>query len=132
MTTPRPVRGYRDLIVWQKATALRREVHLIVVALPREARFELGAQIERAALSIPSNIAEGHARLQRKDYRQYLSIARGSAAELETQLLALSEDYPALHAQIGHAVGLRHEVARMLSAIIKKLESHQTGAGRVR
>ena len=86
---------------------LRRQVHLIVTALPREARFEIGAQIQRAALSIPCNIAEGHARPSRRDYRQYLSISLGSAAELETQLLALGEDYAFLAEQIDAALSLR-------------------------
>ncbi|MDB4876805.1 MAG: four helix bundle protein [Gemmatimonadetes bacterium] len=119
--SPSPIRGYRDLIVWQKAMKLRRRVYLIVTALPPQDRFEIGSQVLRAAVSIPSNIAEGHARLHRQDYKQFLSIAGGSAGELDTQLVAIAQDNPSVLAAVKSALSLLSEVQRMLTAIIKKL-----------
>ena len=116
-----PIRNHRDLIVWQKAMLLRRRVHLIVATLPAEARFDVGRQARRAALSIPSIIAEGHARPSRQDYRQYLSMARGETGELDTQMRAIAEDYPHTAPESDVAPGLVDEISRMLTAIIKKL-----------
>ena len=80
------VQNFRDLIVWQKAMALTLEVYKLTRQFPKEELYVLASQVRRAAISIPSNIAEGHAR-QGREYANYLSIARGSAAEVETQLL---------------------------------------------
>jgi four helix bundle protein len=120
LSNDEPIRNHRDLIVWQKAMLLRRRVHLIVAALPREARWDIGRQAERAALSIPSNIAEGHSRPSRRDYRQYLSIARGENGELDTQLRAIGEDFPDA-GDTEEALSLVDEISRMLMAMIKKL-----------
>jgi four helix bundle protein len=116
-----PIRNHRDLIVWQKAMVLRRRVHLIVAALPREARWDIGRQTERAASAIAPNIAEGHSRPSRQDYRQYLSIARGENGELDTHLRAIAEDYPQIAPNTEQALTLVDEISRMLMAMIKKL-----------
>ena len=116
-----PIRSHRDLIVWQKAMLLRRRVHLIVGSLPREARWDIGRQVERAAGSIAANIAEGYGRPSRQDYRQYLSIARGENAEVDTHLCAIGEDYPDVRTDVEQALSLVGEVSRMLMAMIKKL-----------
>jgi len=81
------IKDYKDLIVWQKAMDLAEEVYRLVKKLPKEELFALSDQIRRAVISIPSNIAEGHERNSIKEYYQFLSIAKGSKAELETQLL---------------------------------------------
>lgn len=81
------VQGYKELIVWQKSMTLVQEVYLLTRAFPKEEMFGLTSQIRRSAVSIPSNIAEGRSRRTRKDFSQFLAIALGSAAELETQLL---------------------------------------------
>ena len=80
-------KSYRELIVWQKSMELAEKVYLLVKALPKEETYALSDQMRRAAVSIPSNIAEGHARQSQKEFLQFLCIARGSRAELETQLL---------------------------------------------
>jgi four helix bundle protein len=116
-----PIRNHRDFIVWQKAMLLRRRVHLIVAALPREARWDIGRQTERAASAIAPNIAEGHSRPSRQDYRQYLSIARGENGELDTHLRAIAEDYPQVAADTEQALSLVDEISRMLMTMIKKL-----------
>jgi four helix bundle protein len=79
------IRSYRDLEVWRAAMDLVVLVYRLAVLLPANERFELSAQIRRAAVSIPSNIAEGHAR-RGKSYRYHVVVALGSTAELETQI----------------------------------------------
>ena len=81
-----PIRSYRDLVVWQKAVELVTEIYRLTQTFPKEEMFGLMSQMRRAAVSIPSNIAEGHGRLSRKEYIYFLGNARGSLAELETQL----------------------------------------------
>ena len=78
--------GYRQLRVWQTAMDLTDAVYDLTKRLPSDERFNLVSQMQRAAVSIPSNIAEGHGRASRGDYRRHVSIARGSLMELETQI----------------------------------------------
>jgi four helix bundle protein len=82
---------FKDLIVWQKAYLLTLEIYKISTLFPKEERFGLSSQIRRAAVSIVSNIAEGYARNHSKEYRQFLAMAYGSLAELETQLLLVKD-----------------------------------------
>ena len=81
------VTSYRDLVVWQKSMRLVADVYRLTPTFPDSERFGLTSQLQRAAVSIPSNIAEGQGRLATKEFRQFLGIARGSLKELETQLL---------------------------------------------
>lgn len=85
------VRGYRDLMVWQQGRELVRQTYQLTQHLPKEELYGLTSQMRRCAVSVPSNIAEGHTRDSRKEYIYHLSIAAGSLAELQTQLL-LCED----------------------------------------
>ncbi|MFL5598531.1 MAG: four helix bundle protein [Gemmatimonadaceae bacterium] len=80
------VQTYRDLRVWNTAVELTLEVYRITEAFPRSEQFGLTAQLRRAAVSVASNIAEGHSRSTRGEYRNFLSTARGSAREVEVQL----------------------------------------------
>ena len=80
------VKCYEDLVVWQKAMLLAKRVYCLQRSLPKEEVYALGDQIRRAAVSVPSNIAEGFGRESDKDFRHYLSIARGSLCEVKTQL----------------------------------------------
>jgi four helix bundle protein len=79
-------RHFRDLLVWQRAMSLARAVYLETEALPQKELFGLQSQMRRAAVSVPSNIAEGHGRLNDGHLRQFLATARGSVFELQTQL----------------------------------------------
>jgi four helix bundle protein len=79
------LRSYRDLVAWQKAMDLTVAVYRATAGFPRTEEFGLRGQMRRAAVSIPSNIAEGYARQTTKDYLRFLRQARGSAAELSTQ-----------------------------------------------
>lgn len=80
------IRSFRDLVVWNAAMDLVLTTYALAAKLPATERFELGAQLRRAAVSIPSNIAEGHAGGTRQRYLNHVRIAVGSLAELETQL----------------------------------------------
>ncbi len=85
------VQSYKDLRVWKQARVFVKTVYLITKKFSKEEMFSLTSQIRRSAISIPSNIAEGYSRHGLKDYINFVSIAFGSAAELETQLLLASD-----------------------------------------
>ena len=85
-STGRLITSYRDLDAWQLAISIVIETYRVTAALPAEERFGLTAQLRRAAVSIPSNIAEEHSRLGATEFRRFVSIARGSVAEVETQI----------------------------------------------
>ncbi|WP_370841615.1 four helix bundle protein [Megasphaera sp.] len=120
-----PVKCYQDLVVWQKAMRLAREAYLIAKKLPYEEKFALSDQLRRSAVSIPSNIAEGHARGSDKEFVHFLYIARGSNAELMTQLI-LCVDFGYLTDVDVRRVKLQsNEVGRLLNALIAKLRKKQ-------
>lgn len=115
------VRDYKDLLVWQRAMELAEEVYRLSRKLPREESFALGDQLRRAAVSVPSNIAEGSGRDTRKEYAHFLSIAIGSIRELETQLLIAVRVGHLSTADCRTAFGLLSETSRLLHAIRSKL-----------
>ena len=78
--------GFRDLRVWQSAMSLVEQVYLTTRTFPRHETFGLASQMQRAGVSVPSNIAEGHTRAHLAEYLQHIAIAQGSLAELETQI----------------------------------------------
>lgn len=113
------VRDFKDLIVWQRAMELGEEVYRATSRLPEEEKFGLKSQMRRCAVSIPSNIAEGKKRGSIGDYVQFLRVADGSAAELETQILVAqrlfgTEDFD-------RAMTLLLDVQRMLGKMISTL-----------
>ena len=81
------VKSYRDLVAWQKSIDLVIEIYVCTRFFPREETYGLVSQLRRAAVSVPSNIAEGHARLSTGEFRQFIGHALGSLMEIETQLL---------------------------------------------
>ena len=81
------IRDHKDLTIWRKSLDLVVEVYRLTRSFPKEEQYGLVSQLRRAAVSIPSNIAEGHERIHRQDYVRFLSISRGSIAEVETQVL---------------------------------------------
>lgn len=121
---------YRDLKVWQRAMDLAVESHRITRRLPSSERFALANQIRRSAMSVPANIAEGHSRHHRDDFLRFLSIARGSLAELESHLL--------IAAHLGYIEGVdlaplitkASEVSRMLAGLVRALRRSRRGEGR--
>jgi four helix bundle protein len=84
-------KSYRDLEVWRKALSLAKDVYNATGAYPKDEKFGLVSQMRRAAVSVPSNLAEGHARSGGGEFKHFVSIAMGSVAELETQVI-LSKD----------------------------------------
>lgn len=112
---------YKELIVWQKSYQLTLDVYSVSKFFPKEEMFGLISQIRRAAVSIPSNIAEGNSRGSKKEYVQFLRIALGSSTEVETQLL-LCRDLGLIKAMDYNRIqSLLEEVIKMLSVLIKKL-----------
>ncbi|HHX08753.1 MAG TPA: four helix bundle protein [Chloroflexi bacterium] len=118
------IRNHRDLIVWQKSMDLVEEVYRLSNFLPKEEMFGATNQLRRAAFSIPSNIAEGNARNSSKDYARFLSMARGSKAETETQLEICVRIGYLNEEQTRKALTLCDEIGKMLYAMIQKL-NHQ-------
>ena len=92
---------HRDLEVWQRSIQLVTSVYLLSKSLPKDQRFIIGDQLQRSAISIPSNIAEGACRGSNKEFARFLNIALGSISELETQLIICSklEFFENLHIQ---------------------------------
>ena len=111
------VKHYKELLVWQKAMALVTEVSLLTARFPSEEKFGLISQMRRAAVSVPSNIAEGHARHGTKEYLQFISHASGSLAELETQTLAAINLKYCTGEESKNALGLVEEVQKMLAGL---------------
>ena len=116
------IRDYRDLLIWQKAMDFTLEVYLLTKQFPREERFALTSQLRRSSVSVPSNIAEGHAR-QGNEFASYLSIARGSLAEAETQLLLAAKVGYIHREEINKALGLAEEIKRMAASLTMKLRN---------
>ena len=117
----RPNYSYRDLRVWRRSMDLCRIIYEHSSRFPADERYGLVTQMRRAAVSIPSNIAEGQGRLTDKEFRQFLEIARGSLRELETQTL-LARDLGYINdAFASRARSVMDEVSRMLNALITKL-----------
>lgn len=115
--------GYTDYKVWQMAMNLAAEIYKVVKLLPLEERYSLGDQMRRAAVSVPSNIAEGHSRGTTKDFIRFLYISRGSVAELETQLrLSVKINY-LKNEDIEHAMLLCSQDGKMLTSLIHKLNT---------
>lgn len=110
-------KDFKDLIVWQKSMELVAEVYRLVKKLPKEELYALSDQIRRSAISIPSNIAEGQGRNSMKEFNQFLAIAKGSKAELETQLLLCVQINYLDKAEIDTASTLIQEIGKMLNAL---------------
>ena len=115
------IHSYKDLMVWQKAMDLVVEVYRIVQLLPKEETYGLSDQMRRAAISIPSNIAEGKMRNTRREYINFLYMARGSNAELQTQCLICARIQYIDEKELIKTLSLSNEVGRMINALILSL-----------
>ena len=120
-------KDYRELIVWQKAMALARFAYAQTAGLPKNEAYGLLMQMRRAAISIPSNIAEGHGRLTDLQFRHFLGNARGSLYELRTQF-ELAGDLGYLDPQqVRKLMEQSAEVTRLLNGLIGSLRSRKEG-----
>ena len=119
--TDNRVEDYKDLIVWKRSMELSTVVYAIAKKLPKIETFALADQIRRSAVSIPSNIAEGYGRTTSKEYARFLSIARGSVYELETQLILCVRLEYLEESDLAYALSLSNEIIKMLNVIIPKV-----------
>ena len=114
---------YKDLVVWQKSVELTKAIYELTEKYPASEMYGLTSQMRRSAVSIPSNIAEGYRRSGKKEFKQFLSIAYGSGAELETQL-EISKALPlGKNLTFDQAENLLSEVMRMLNKFISTLRT---------
>lgn len=111
------------MIVWQKAMDLTVLIYKITIKLPKEEIYSLTNQMRRSAVSIPSNIAEGQVRNSTKEYIQFLRIAQGSRAELETQILICQKIGYLSDVDIFDIINLTEEIGKMISSMIVKLKN---------
>lgn len=116
------VKSYKDLIVWQKAIQLVKEIYRLTAKFPPSEQYGLSLQIRKAVVSIPSNIAEGYGRKSPKEYAQHFSIAYGSALELETQVFIANELKFTAKQDFISSEQLLAEVARMLNSMTSKMK----------
>lgn len=114
-------KSFRDLHVWQKAFELVLAIYRLTEPFPRTEIYGLTQQMRRAAISIPSNIAEGFKRYHSKEYRQFLHIALGSCAELETQLNISKELGYAPEGDYANIADIINHISKMLTNLIKRL-----------
>ena len=121
MTERRSVPAHRKLIVWQRAIDLACACYKLAGQLPRYERFELAAQLRRSSSSVHANIAEGVGRRTRAEFTMFLSIARGSAMEVDshTEMAVRVELLP--RSEVERAQGLANEIIRMLSTMMRRL-----------
>jgi four helix bundle protein len=118
------VRSYRDLVAWQKAIQLVLEVYRLTQCFPKVETYGLVSQLRRAAVSIPSNIAEGQARMSTGEFKQFLGHARGSLTEVETQII-IAQQLSYLESDAAEDILHRAaEVGKVLNGLIASLPSH--------
>ena len=118
------IKNYRDLLVWQKSMDLVVEIYRLTRLLPKEEIYALSTQMRRAAVSIPSNIAEGQQRRSTKEFIQFLSIAKGSNAEVQTQLsICIRLDF-FTQEQTRYAFALSEEISKILTKLSSSLSTN--------
>ena len=114
--------GYLGLQVWQKARVLAKDIYVLTRSFPREEMFILVQQMRRAAISILCNVAEGRGRRSRPDYRHFVLMARGSAFELQAQIIIASDVGYLAEATAESFVERTAEIARMLSGLVRYID----------
>jgi four helix bundle protein len=116
------IQSYRDLEVWQKSRMLVTQLYQLTKTFPKEENYGLTSQLRRAAVSVPSNIAEGKSRRATKDYMRFLDIAYGSVAEVETQLFIACDLGYTTEKNVSSLLGGYAEIGRMLNGLLSSLE----------
>jgi len=120
-TAPKKIESHRDLIVWQKSVDLVVQVYQLTGAFPPSEIYRLVAQATRAAASVPANIAEGHARSSRRDFANFLAIAKGSLMETETFLMIAIRLGYLQNGAADRTLELITEISKMLTVLRRKL-----------
>lgn len=122
------IQGYRDLLVWQQSMSLAEEVYKVTGDFPKTEIYGLTSQLRRAAVSVPSNIAEGQARNSTGEYVQFLGVSKGSLAEVETQLEIACRLGWLSPADKERLLTQADEIGRMLAGLINKLRLRATSS----
>jgi four helix bundle protein len=122
------VKTYRDLVVWRKAVDLVEQVYRSTSEFPRQELYALTTQMRRAAISIPSNIAEGQGRQTTKDFLHFLAIARGSSRELETQCIIAQRLGYTNQSQTSEVLARTEETDRLIGGLSRALRDKQQRA----
>lgn len=115
------VKSYRELVIWQKGIKLVKKIYKITDQFPKQESFGLSAQLQRAAVSVPSNIAEGQAREHTGDFRRFLFISIGSIAEIDTQLEIAKQLGYISDTDFSTTIEFVIELRKMIHGLIKKL-----------
>lgn len=126
---PRERRSVRDLVFWQRAMLLAGDVHRLVQSFPPVERYGMSSQLLRASVSIAANIAEGRGRFSRREFANYVSIARGSLAETETLVILARQVGYLTEAQSAPVEQQCEALYRMLTALHKKLAPRNVAGG---
>jgi four helix bundle protein len=111
--------SYRDLFAWQKAIALAHFIYELTESFPKREMFGLTSQLRRAAVSVPSNIAEGNGRITRGEWQQFLGHARGSLLEIETELIISHRAKLISDVQLDAVLGRCSEVGRLINGLLR-------------
>lgn len=117
------VMSYKDLVAWNKAMELVIEIYRVTKNFPKEEIFGLMSQLRRGAISIPSNIAEGKGRLSKGEFRQFLGNARGSLAELETQILISQKLNYLDEAETNKILTMVEEVGKVINGLLSAVKN---------
>ncbi len=119
------IRDYRDLKIWQTAMGLAEQVYLLSAQFPKPELYSLTAQVQRSAVSVPSNIAEGHARRSPAEFLRFLAIASGSLAELETQITLAHRFGYIPGKQLEEVLGKVSEMGKMLHGMQRSVKARR-------
>lgn len=118
------IKNFKDLKIWQKGIQLVEDIYILSKTFPKEETYGLKSQLRRSAVSIPSNIAEGFARIHNKEYRNFLYIAFGSCAELSTQTIIASRLKYVDKKKADTILFKIDEISKMTMSLIKKLNTN--------
>ena len=118
------IKSYNDLDIWKRSIKLVEDIYRLTKSFPKEELYGLTSQMRRAAVSIPSNIAEGFTRFHNKEYKQFLYIALGSCSELSTQIIIASRLKYFGNNKIEQLLNEIDEICRMTMSLIKKINSN--------
>ena len=117
------MKDYKDVVVWQRAMQLVEEIYRLGKHLPKDEQLGLSSQLRRAAVSIPSNIAEGYGRESKNEYLHFLKISRGSLYEVETQLFLCIRVGLFQKEDVKQAFGYCSEIGKMLNVLIRSVQN---------
>jgi four helix bundle protein len=114
-------KSFRDLEIWKRSVGLVEEIYRVTKGFPKEELYGLAGQLRRAAVSVPSNIAEGFARFHKREYKQFLYVSLGSCAEITTQIIIASKLGYIEDEKAGVLLSETEEISKMTMGLIKKL-----------